>query len=31
MALTIGLFVLAAVMFGIVLAINNAVKADNKI
>lgn len=30
MALTIGLFALAAVMLGIVLAINNAVKADNK-
>lgn len=28
MALTIGLFVLAAIMFGIVLAINYAVKED---
>lgn len=30
MALTIGLFTLAAVMFGIVMAINNAVKDDKK-
>lgn len=30
MALTIGLFTLAAVMFGIVLAINHAVKQDKK-
>ncbi|STO72256.1 Uncharacterised protein [Avibacterium paragallinarum] len=28
MALTIGLFTLAAVMFGIVMAINHAVKKD---
>lgn len=30
MALTIGLFTLAAVMFGILLAINHAVKQDKK-
>ncbi len=31
MALTIGLFTLAAVMLGIVIAINNAVKNDKNV
>lgn len=30
MALTVGLFTLAAVMFGIMMAINNVVKEDKK-